>query len=123
MPLTHTKAFKALLGPVLLLTCWVVLYNSFRVTALVLLLVLIGAYVHFVRTSKTGLMRLVFVGFLIAAFLPIDVTVHNAPGPPRFVPLIMGMPHPEDFAAADRGEAVLGGCIVRGNEPRWMLVW
>ena len=123
MPLTQSKLFKALLGPVLFGTCWIVLYNSFRVTGLVLLLVLIGGYLHFVLTSKTRLMRLLFVAFLIAAFLPIDVTLHNVPGPPRFVPRIMGMPHPEEFAREERGEVVLGGCIVRGNEPRWVLVW
>jgi len=38
-------------------------------------------------------MRLVFVSFLIAVFLPIDVTLQNFPGPPRFVPLVMAFRH------------------------------
>ena len=68
-------------------------------------------------------MRLIFVGFLIAAFLPIDVTVQNYPGPPRFVPLIMGSPTDEDTVREERGEVVLGGCILKENPPQWVLVW
>ena len=68
-------------------------------------------------------MRLLFVAFLIAVFLPIDVTLLNYPGPPRFVPLITGLPRENAIAMEARGEAVLGGCILRGNEPRWVLVW
>jgi hypothetical protein len=68
-------------------------------------------------------MRLIFVAFLIAAWLPIDVSLTNYPGPPRFVPLIWGAPHHEDEAAEARGEVFLGGCIMRDNPPRWMLVW
>jgi hypothetical protein len=68
-------------------------------------------------------MRLVFVAFLIAVFLPIDITLKNYPGPPRFVPLIMGTPRENDVAKEERGEVVLGGCILMGNEPRWVLVW
>lgn len=123
MPLTQTKLFKAVLAPLLFLFCWVLLYNSFRVTAGILLLALIVSYVRFLWTAKTRWMRLIFVAFLIAVFLPADVTLRNYPGPPRLVPLIMGLPFPEDFAREKRGEVVLGGCIVRGNEPRWLLVW
>jgi hypothetical protein len=68
-------------------------------------------------------MRLIFVAFLITVFLPVDVTLKNYPGRPRFVPLIMGAPHDEDIAREQRGEVVLGGCILRGNDPRWVLVW
>lgn len=53
----------------------------------------------------------------------IDVTLLNYPGPPRFVTVIMGTPRDNDIAMEARGEAVLGGCILRGNEPRWVLVW
>ena len=91
--------------------------------AAVLLLGLIVSYIHFVRTGMTRWMRLIFVAFLIAAFLPVDVTLRNHPGPPRFVPLIMGSPRDENITREERGEVVLGGCIIRGNEPRWLWVW
>lgn len=123
MALTQTKLFKVLIGPLLLMLCLLVLGESYRATARVLLVVLIASYVHFLWTSKTRWMKLIFVAFLIAAFLPIDVSVKNYPGPPRFVPLIMGAPRDEDVAREERGEVVLGGCILRGNAPRWVMVW
>jgi len=123
MALRQSKIFKALIAPLLLLSCLVVMHDSPRATASILLLVLIVSYVHFFWTSKTRWLRLIFVAFLIAVFLPIDVTLKNYPGPPRFVPLIMGSPRDEDVALQERGEAVLGGCILRGNPPRWVLVW
>jgi len=97
--------------------------TSYRATARFLLLALILSYVLFLWTGKTRWMRLILVGFLIAAFLPIDVSVSNYPGSPRLVPLIMGTPRSEDEAAEARGEVYLGGCILRDNPPRWMLVW
>ena len=123
MSLAQNKIFKALLGPVLLFSCLLVQMHSFRVTAAILLLVFIGCYTRFLFTSKTKWLKLVFLAFLVAASLPVDISILNYPGPPRFVPLIMGMPGPEDFARRERGEVVLGGCILRGNEPRWILVW
>lgn len=123
MPLAQTKLFKVLLAPLLFLSCLLILHDSYRATARGLLLALIVSYVHFLWTSKTRWMRLIFVAFLIAAFLPIDVTLRNYPGPPKFVPLIMGSPTEEDIAREERGEVVLGGCILRGNKPRSVLVW
>ena len=124
MGLTRTRFFKALVCPLIFLVCWfVILHDSPRRTALVLLLLLIVSYIHFLRTNKTKWMRLIFVAFLIAVFLPVDVTLTNYPGPPRFVPLIVGAPHDEDVAREERGEVFLGGCIMRGNAPRWVLVW
>ena len=124
MSLTQTKLFKVVICPVLFLALFlVVLHDSFRATAAILLLALIVSYIHFLRTAQTKMMRLIFVALLVAAFLPVDVTLRNLPGPPRFVPLIMGSPTDDDVARESRGEVVLGGCILRGNEPRWVWVW
>lgn len=119
----QSSTFKMLLGPVLLVTCLLVLGKSFRATGVVLLLVLVGGYVTYLFTSKTTLLRWVFVAFLIATFLPIDITTLNYPGPPRFVPLIVGAPSSQAAAREERGEVVLRGCISRGNDPKWVLVW
>ena len=36
------------------------------------------------------------------------------------MPLVYGLPSPELFEAAERGEAVLGGCVVEpGPVARW----
>jgi len=124
MSLTQTKLFKVLICQVIFVGSFlVVLHDSYRATAANLLLCLIFSYIHFLRSAKTKLMRLLFVAFLVAAFLPVDVTLRNLPGPPRFVPLIMGSPSDEDVAREARGEVVLGGCILRGNAPRWVWVW
>jgi hypothetical protein len=123
MSFTKSKIFKGLLGPVLVFFCVAVLQSSPRMSAAILLLVLFGCYIRFLFTSKTKWLRLVFVAFLVTAFLPIDISLLNYPGPPRFVPLIMGAPGPEVSARWRRGEVVLGGCIMRSNAPRWVLVW
>ena len=121
--LSRTKFFRFLLCPTLFLVAIVLLLSSFRLTAFVLLVALAVSYFHFLRSARTKWMRLIFVSFLIAVFLPIDVSLQNYPGPPRFVPLVMGLPLPQTWAQAERGDVMLGGCILRGNEPRWVWVW
>jgi len=96
---------------------------SFRLSGLILLVLVFVSYLHFLRSHKTNLMRFTWVIFLIAVFAPIDITFQNLPGPPKFVPLVMGFPLPETVVRAERGEVMLGGCMVNGNEPRWVLVW
>lgn len=118
--LTKTRFFKCLLCPALFQIAIVLLLSSFRVTAFVLLIALAVSFLHFLRSSRTTWMRLISVGFLIALFLPIDVSLQNYPGPPRFVPLVMGLTTGD---RAKNGEVMLGGCVVRGNEPRWVWVW
>ena len=120
MKLTRTQFFKFLFCPALFNLAIVLLLSSFRLIAFVLLLALAISYFHFLRSSRTIWMRLIFVSFLIAVFLPIDVSLQNYPGPPRFVRLVMGL---TDGNRASKGEVMLGGCMVRGNEPRWVWVW
>jgi hypothetical protein len=76
-------------------------------TAFVLLVALAIPYFHFLRSSRTTWMRLIFVSFLIAVFLPIDVSLQNFAGPPRFVPLVMGLSR-DTAARAKNGEVMLG---------------
>lgn len=35
----------------------------------------------------------------------------------RTVPILRGYPTAEGFAMAERGEVVLGGCVVMGDDP------
>ena len=120
MKITRTEFFKYMFCPALFQLSILLWRTSFRSTAFVLLIALAISYFHFLHTSRTALMRLIFVSFLVAVFLPIDVTLQNFPGPPRFVPLVMGL---TTEARAKNGEVMLGGCMVRGNEPRWVWVW
>ena len=61
--------------------------------------------------------------FLLATLSPLDVTFRNVDGPPRIVPYGMGLPTPATLERAKRGDVVLGGCIVFGFEPAWVVVW
>ena len=35
------------------------------------------------------------------------------------VPIMYGLPSHEGFEAAERGEVVIGGCVVEPDNPRW----
>jgi len=70
--------------------------------------------------------RLPYIPWLLAILtilLPVDVSLHNAPGPPRFVQLAMGLPGPGLMETAARGDVLVGGCIVTGYEAKWVWVW
>jgi hypothetical protein len=123
MKLTQKRWFKVALGPVGLFFCWIVSAESYRLSGNFVFLALALSYIYFIWTSKTKLMRFLFVTFLVVSFVPIDITLRNYPGPPRFVPLIVGAPRENDDELERRGEAVVAGCISRGNDPRWVLVW
>lgn len=118
MKFTKSGFFRCLFCPTVFLLAIVLLQSSFRLTAFLLLIALAISYLRFLRSSRTTWMRLIFVSFLIAVFLPIDVSLENYPGPPRFVPLVMGL-----SAGTRNGEVMLGGCMVKGTEPRWVWVW
>jgi hypothetical protein len=63
---------------------------------------------------------------VILAFLllsPVEVSVAKRSGPPGVVPLEVGLPEQALRERARRGDVVLGGCVVGGLEPRWVVVW
>lgn len=40
-------------------------------------------------------------------------------GEAKTIPIVYGMPGPELFEAAERGEVVLGGCVLGDENPVW----
>ena len=72
---------------------------------------------------RTTTVALLWVGMVLTALLPVDVSFQNRPGPPHFARYVMGLPGREAIAASKRGEVVLGGCVATGFEPRWVWVW
>jgi hypothetical protein len=52
----------------------------------------------------------------------VEVTLGAWHGFPHVVPVLCGLPGPQHFERARRGEIVLAGCMVTGYEPRWVLV-
>jgi hypothetical protein len=67
--------------------------------------------------------RFCCIGFVVLALLPVDISFKTRAGPPKFLPVIYGYPTKTSREKAARGEAVLGGCLIRGYDPLWVLVW
>ena len=123
MKLTKTRTFRFLICPTLFLFSVMWALYSGRTLSLIALITAGLLYLHFLWSGRTAWVRLAWVAFIITTFLPFDVSLQNYPGPPRFVPLVMGYPSDSTLERAKRGEVILGGCLVRGNEPRWVWVW
>lgn len=60
---------------------------------------------------------------MVSSLSPVDIGFTNRPGPPHLAPLVMGLPDGELIERAERGEIVLGGCVIAGNLPKYILVW
>ncbi|BBO28127.1 hypothetical protein AltI4_25150 [Alteromonas sp. I4] len=60
---------------------------------------------------------------LFRRLIPLDFTFIDLNGPPKIVHYVMGFPTEEAFTAAERGELVLGSCMVSGFEPKKVVVW
>jgi hypothetical protein len=58
---------------------------------------------------------------LLTTWVPVDISLVDVPGPPRFIPMVYGLPTKEAMEEAERGKFYLGGCIL--GEVGWMLVW
>jgi len=72
------------------------------------------------RWRKAGI---ALAGFVILSLVPVDVRPQHWFGAPRVVPVVMGYPSHETFEAAERGEVWLGGCMVSGLDPLWVVTW
>lgn len=116
------KALKAVGVTLLLLSSSLFWLLAFRFVSLPFL---IASWVLFVKVGSKDL-RLSLATWTVwlgLSFSPIDVFPVPRGGPPRLVPLVMGLPRPETVERAKRGEVVLGGCLVSGFEPKYYLVW
>lgn len=54
---------------------------------------------------------------------PIDISMKNYPGGPRFVPYSKGLPRPMLKGMQERGEVYIGSDLVSRFQPKWVLVW
>jgi len=123
MRVTTTKAFKFLVCPAIFIASLFWLLLTARLLGLITLSATAVLYFHFLRSGNAAWMRLAWVIFIISTLGPVDISFKNYPGPPHFVPLVMGLVGEEGYKAYQRGEIMLGGCVVRGHEPRWVWVW
>lgn len=74
------------------------------------------------KKSRVGLVAGVWALWLALSFSPVDIFPFRHGGPPRLVPLVMGLPTPQMAERATRGEIILGGCRVSGLEPKYYFV-
>jgi len=96
--------------------------GAFRFVSLPFLL---AAWVFFLMYGRTTVRPtlITLMIWLPMTFSPIDVLPIPKGRRPRLVPLVMGLPTRETAERAQRGEVILGGCIVSGFEPKYYLVW
>jgi len=98
--------------------------SPFRILPDLFLLACGVAWYRQPQIRRASIATMFLAAFLLMEFfLPFDVSFIYLPGKPKVIPLIMGLPRKETVQRAQRGEVALGGCIVMGNEPRWILVW
>ena len=72
--------------------------------------------------SEEGL-AVVLVGFLFCSLLPVDISFIVRPGLPKVLPIYYGKPAKPLRDRAAKGEVVIGGCLARGYDPLWVIVW
>jgi hypothetical protein len=86
--------------------------------------VLFLAWVLFVKLWRSDLRPslIAWAVWLLLTFSPVDILPIPKAGPPRLVPLVMGLPKAATLERAKRGEVILGGCFVSGFEPKYYLV-
>src|SRR5262245_37884941 len=77
--------------------------TSYRLLFVPIFLAAAGLYLCFRFHQRWSLLIAGQVAFWISTFLPFDISLNNVPGPPRFVPLVMGLPTKEGVEKARRG--------------------
>ncbi|MCP4351594.1 MAG: hypothetical protein GY795_39520 [Desulfobacterales bacterium] len=105
------------------LACILAVVFSFRILALITLIALFVLLRWHLKYNFHRVILTVGTVFVLASLQPFDISVINVPGSPKIVPYIKGLPSKKTREKAERGEVVLGGCIVTGNHPKWLLVW
>jgi hypothetical protein len=102
----------------------IVLFSRLRTLPHLFLVSAFVAWCSVARLRRAAVVAVIAVVFLgLAIFLPFDVSTIDGPGGVKVARVVSGKPTEEALAAAERGEVVLGGCLVRGIEPRRVLVW
>src|SRR5271156_6667200 len=96
--------------------------GAFRFVSLPFLIAAWGLFLKYGRTTNRPSFTALTI-WLALTFSPIDIQPIPKGGRPRLVPLVMGLPTSETAERAQRGEVILGGCIVSGFEPKYYLVW
>ena len=119
-----TFAKQAFAVATILFSAFVWLAGFFRFSAVFLALIC-GVILIFTPAERRLVITRVFrIGFIALSLLPADISFRTRPGPPKFVPVIYGLPIGNElFEQERRGDLILGGSMVNGWCPMWLLVW
>jgi hypothetical protein len=96
---------------------------SFRILSVPLFFSIFAFYFFRSLNGKRHFQFLIWLLFLGSTFLPFDISFKNIPGPPRFVPMVMGTLTVDGYKQADAGVFLAGGCVASGYEPDYVWVW
>ncbi|MGC3958680.1 MAG: hypothetical protein QM813_12300 [Verrucomicrobiota bacterium] len=124
------KTKRAKLNLLEVVVLLIILCMIFRVTAAVMLILLVSLQLFFPLHGSRRAIIMSEVLFCIALLLPVDVHVpgfHSSVDSskhsgPRFVPVLHGMLMLEQ-CRKEYGEFISGGCSAGINPTRWMFVW
>lgn len=115
-----TKSLCWAVGAVLALCALVFAFRWLGVIFAIAALIIIAFRDRF-RTEEACLLAL--AGFLFCSLLPVDISFTSRAGLPKVLPVCYGKPGKATLDRAHKGEVVLGGCMVRGYDPLWVVVW
>ena len=121
---SYKKLAVQLLCTVACLFCgffWLI--ACFRWTALFFAIGCVLALPFLSRPRKQLALNVLVYGFLVLSLMPADISFRTRLGPPKLMRVVYGLPMGGLIEQEKRGEVILGGCVVNGYVPFWVLVW
>jgi hypothetical protein len=102
---------------------WLLAGGILRMLSAIALLVFVARIIAVICGDDRGSVVRSGAILLVLLLSPVEVSALVRPGVPRLARYASGYPGPVARARARRDEVILGGCLVTGLEPRWVLVW
>ncbi len=112
------RALVALFGLLTLFVVWLPI--SFRPFSSLLGVLIVGAWG---LSRLRGRMTMWVVIWCAVSMSPLELSLKNAPGPPRVVPFVFGTPSARGRELIALGEIASGGCMYSPFGPKWVIIW
>jgi len=108
---------------VVLVSCFIWLIICFRWSAVIFAALCIFTLPFLSPQRRRTAVNVLVFGFMAFSLLPADISFRTRVGSPKFMPIVYGLPGGGLLEREKRGEVILGGCVVNGYVPSWVLVW
>lgn len=115
--------FKKLVFPIMFILSIVWLFLSWRLSAALVLIIVIFLYVTLHWHKNFKYLLVFWYVFVLLTIVPVDITMINYKGAPKFVPYSPGLPTTRAKLLVKEEKIVIGSDVVTGFEPKWVLVW